>query len=175
MLHSDFVEDFHKADFSYCPSRRTLSVGDKIHQLNFKTSQVLQQLIDADGDIVSRERLIYTVWEDNYLVGDKGISTAIWNIRKCFKSNTATANSARIETIPKKGYRLCISNASLPSIPSQISPPVLTKAITIKGIAIIAIVVAMIALLAQFFIPKQVDVTVVVDGGQVTKQIETTE
>ena len=164
--------------FIYCASQRTLAIGDTTHHLNSKTSQVLQLLVDAAGDIVSRGELIDKVWDDNFLVGDKGLSTAIWNIRKCFKSGSDTAVKLSIETIPKKGYRLNILKNGQHSLPAQTSLKLPINVFTTKNISMIALTAAIavaLTLLVNFLNPKDLNVTVVVDGDKVTRQIETTQ
>jgi len=74
--------------------------------LNWKNFSVLMQLLDQQNKVVTREQLIEQVWEGNFLVGDKAISTAIWKLRKVLEGS-----SVRIETIPKKGYRLSVAAA----------------------------------------------------------------
>lgn len=74
--------------------------------LNWKNFSVLKQLLDQQNEVVTREQLIEQVWEGNFLVGDKAISTAIWKLRKVLEGS-----SVRIETIPKKGYRLSVAAA----------------------------------------------------------------
>jgi len=77
------------------------------HKLNWKTFSVLQLLLQNLGLLVTRKQLIDEVWEGNYPVGDKALSTAIWNLRKLFADSEVF-----IETIPKKGFRLSIISRS---------------------------------------------------------------
>lgn len=71
--------------------------------LNWKTFSVLTLLANHQNEIVTRETIIKEIWDDNFLVGDKALSTAIWNLRKSFENS-----SVKIATVPKKGYRLSI-------------------------------------------------------------------
>lgn len=90
--------------------------------LNWKNFSVLKQLLDQQNEVVTREQLIEQVWEGNFLVGDKAISTAIWNLRKVLEGS-----SVSIDTIPKKGYRLSVPLAETmdhsPPAPNAEPPP----------------------------------------------------
>ena len=97
------------AEFNLNSTTRTLVGRDgKTVSLNWKNFSVLKLLLENQNDIVDRNKLIKDVWEDNFPVGDKALTTAIWHLRKAFENSSVT-----IETIPKKGYRLSVSlNAS---------------------------------------------------------------
>lgn len=90
--------------------------------LNWKNFSVLKQLLDQQNEVVTREQLIEQVWEGNFLVGDKAISTAIWKLRKVLEGS-----SVSIDTIPKKGYRLSVPLAETvnhsPPTPNAEPPP----------------------------------------------------
>lgn len=78
------------------------------HNLNWKTSRVLKLLLQNIDEIITRDEFINKVWESNFSVGDKAIGTAIWNLRNYFKGT-----NIKIETAPKKGYRLILLEGSL--------------------------------------------------------------
>ena len=64
---------------------------------------VLVHLIEAEGDVVSRESILENVWRDT-VVNDEAVSLSVSRIR------TALGESAKkpriIQTIPKRGYRV---------------------------------------------------------------------
>lgn len=75
-----------------------------------KIMQVLQLLAQNESQLVSREQLIEEVWEGNQYVGEKGITDAIWHLRKVLDQDEQ--NAPYIQTIPKKGYRLLVTPES---------------------------------------------------------------
>ena len=72
-----------------------------------KVMQLLVELVENQGQTVTREELIERVWHGNEYVGDRGLTDAVWQLRKCLDSDTR--HSPYIETIPKTGYRLLVS------------------------------------------------------------------
>ena len=102
--------------------KKVSAVNGQESTLNWKNFSVLMQLLDQQNEVVTREQLIDQVWEGNFLVGDKAISTAIWNLRKVLEGS-----SVSIDTIPKKGYRLSVPLAETmdhsPPTPNAEPPP----------------------------------------------------
>lgn len=68
-----------------------------------KMLEVLEVLIEANGEVVSREDLIDQVWGVGF-GGDERLSRAISLLRKAF--GDTRGNQQHIETISKRGYRL---------------------------------------------------------------------
>ncbi len=66
---------------------------------------VLQVLMDGNGQVVMREKIIEKVWGD-YRGGEDGLLQAISKLRRIFQDNAKSPKI--IETIPKKGYRLLL-------------------------------------------------------------------
>lgn len=60
-------------------------------------------LAERPGEVVSRDHLIESVWE-GYPGADRGLTNAISKLRRALEA--AGADSAVIETVPKRGYRL---------------------------------------------------------------------
>ncbi len=79
---------------------------DQIVKLEPKIMQVLICLIEHQGQIVSKDYLMQTVWPD-VVVTDHPITRAISSLRKIFQDNPKYPQV--IETISKKGYRLICS------------------------------------------------------------------
>ena len=96
--------------------------GEEI-ALNFKTLSVLQCLLAEQGSVITREFLIKQVWDDNFPVGDKALTTAIWNLRKAFEGS-----SVQIETIPKKGYKLnLVQKIEIDGAQEDVAPSSMTE------------------------------------------------
>src|SRR5215831_7875152 len=79
--------------------------GGSVVRLQPQPAQVLRVLIEAEGQIVSRERIRELVWGTEIHVDfDRALNYAVSQIRSALRDS---AESPRyIETIPKAGYRL---------------------------------------------------------------------
>ena len=85
------------------------------HKVRPKTFQLLQTLIEANGELVSKAALLDKVWDD-VVVDEQVIFQSIKELRKLFPGQTV------IKTVPRKGY------AWLPKASEQtIEQPVATK------------------------------------------------
>ena len=105
MVSPEYVVN-RKFKISVITNEITIIDDDKhnpIYKIEPRTMEVLSRLIEADGDLVSRDFLLKVIWE-NYEGGDEGINQAISKLRKVFKDDAK--NSTIIETISKKGYRI---------------------------------------------------------------------
>ena len=117
------------------------------NRLSPKAAGVLTELIDAGGEIVSREALHDSVWA-NQFVTDAQISKAITELRQAF--GDSACNSQYIETLPKRGYRVLaslsdLSEAESEKTPSRPSSPGLLAtiaAVCLFGIAVTFIFIA---------------------------------
>jgi DNA-binding winged helix-turn-helix (wHTH) protein len=77
--------------------------GESIIKVEHRVMEVLKILIEANGEMVSREYLLDKVW-DNYDGGVEGLNQAVSKLRKIFLDDAK--NAKVIETISKKGYRI---------------------------------------------------------------------
>ncbi|MDJ0760420.1 MAG: winged helix-turn-helix domain-containing protein [Woeseiaceae bacterium] len=68
-----------------------------------KSMRVLECLLDAEGSVVSRDRLFASVWP-NSDVTDDVLTHSIAELRRAFGDSAKTP--AYIETIPRRGFRL---------------------------------------------------------------------
>jgi serine/threonine protein kinase/tetratricopeptide (TPR) repeat protein len=68
--------------------------------------EVLACLVSAKETVVTRRALIELVWNGNALVGDSGLSNAIYYLRRALQ-DTDTDNPL-IRTIPRRGYLLTV-------------------------------------------------------------------
>lgn len=75
-------------------------------QLPARVFDVLQYLIQHQDRAVSRQELIQQIWSGNDAVGQKGLTNAIWQLRKAFEQ--AGAEQELILTIAKTGYELAV-------------------------------------------------------------------
>jgi len=82
---------------------RTLAHASGVRRVSPKAMAVLEELIEADGAVVSREALIEAVWP-NVVVGEEVLTHAISELRAVFGRAPKV-----IETVYKAGYRLVAS------------------------------------------------------------------
>lgn len=76
---------------------------ESIIRVEHRVMEVLKILIEANGEMVSRQHLLDKVW-DNYDGGVEGLNQAVSKLRKIFLDDAK--NAKVIETISKKGYRI---------------------------------------------------------------------
>ncbi len=96
-------QDFFVADWRISPSLNLISRNGTSTRVEPKVMQVLACLASHAGEVVTKERLIATVWSDAF-VGDQVLTSAIWQLRQVFGESARECQL--IQTVPKTGYRL---------------------------------------------------------------------
>lgn len=91
------------------PDRNALIAGGETVRVEPKVMDVLCELADAGGDVVSRDELINRIWGVEF-GGDESVSRAVSLLRKALKE--AGLGDGAIETLSKRGYRLTIPVAA---------------------------------------------------------------
>ncbi|HTH38167.1 MAG TPA: tetratricopeptide repeat protein [Pyrinomonadaceae bacterium] len=71
--------------------------------LPVKAVEVLCELVERPGEIVTKDELLERVWHDSF-VEENVLAQSIHHLRKAFKD--LGENCTRIQTIPRRGYRL---------------------------------------------------------------------
>jgi DNA-binding winged helix-turn-helix (wHTH) protein/tetratricopeptide (TPR) repeat protein len=95
--------DFQAGPLSISPSRRRIEGPAGTIHLEPLIMQVFLLLLDARGELVTRDELFSQVW-GGALVGDDSLNRAIARVRRI---ETETAPGVfEIETVPRTGYRL---------------------------------------------------------------------
>ena len=74
-------------------------------KLEPRIMEVLKILLEGNGQVILREKIIERVWGD-YGGGEEGLIQAVSKLRRIFQDNAKSPKV--IETIPKKGYRLLL-------------------------------------------------------------------
>ncbi len=69
-----------------------------------KAMDLLLVLAEANGELVSRDQLIKTIWGDSRVVTDYALNTLVGNLRRSLAEDSNA--SQYIETRPKLGYRM---------------------------------------------------------------------
>jgi Tol biopolymer transport system component/DNA-binding winged helix-turn-helix (wHTH) protein len=85
------------------PDRNQLRIDDRVISLEPRLMQVLVHLAGRPGEVVSREDLKVSVWQDTF-VGEDSLNRVISDLRRILDDDTTTPRY--IETIRKVGYRL---------------------------------------------------------------------
>jgi serine/threonine protein kinase/tetratricopeptide (TPR) repeat protein len=88
------------------PIRGSVSYNNESHPLKRKHLEVLACLASAGDTMVARTALIDLVWNGNVLVGDTGLTNAIYYLRRALQDNDA--DKPLIRTIPRRGYLLTV-------------------------------------------------------------------
>ena len=68
-----------------------------------KAVALLEYLMTHPDELISRERLLETVWGWNYPVGMRSVDTRIAELRRELGDDAGTPTY--IETVPSEGYR----------------------------------------------------------------------
>lgn len=95
--------DFRLGDWIVRPQRRVIERGEKSVHIKPKPMAVLECLLAAGGEPVTRNELFDTVWPGGE-VSDDTLTRCVVELRKAF-GDTARDHQV-IETIPKLGFRL---------------------------------------------------------------------
>ncbi len=101
-------KNYHYKIKDWILNPQTLEISNKEKKLHLqsKVMDVLIELIEANGQIISKEELLNKVWKGT-IVTENSLNKTISELRKVF--NQSKNDSQFIETIPKKGYRLIVS------------------------------------------------------------------
>ena len=150
-------DEFSVGAYRVHPATNELRLGDDTIQLEPKVMALLVHLVQNAGSMVSREQLFDAVWP-GVVVSDDTLTQAVTKLRKAF------GDSARqpryIQTVPKRGYRLCAAVDLAPTKPP--APPATAKS---RMLPILLGALALLAILVIVFI--------VVDAGDTELPDET--
>jgi DNA-binding winged helix-turn-helix (wHTH) protein/Tol biopolymer transport system component len=91
-------------DFEFDPEAGTLFEGDRRVRIQPQPLAVLAILVDRAGEVVSREELQRTIWDQaTYVEFDQGLNYCIRQIRQALRDDAAKPTF--VETLKKRGYR----------------------------------------------------------------------
>ncbi len=96
-------------EFRFDPVERTLWRGDESVPLPPKAAEILAVLLENDGQIVTREDLLATVWKDTF-VEEGNINYTISLLRK------ALGDKSLIQTVPRRGYKFVVPSKNSETI-----------------------------------------------------------
>jgi Tol biopolymer transport system component/DNA-binding winged helix-turn-helix (wHTH) protein len=110
---------FLLGDFRVEPSLNQLSRGSTSSRVTPKAMEVLVVLAASEGDAVTREELLDSVWSD-VTVNEEVLTRAVADLRKVLDDDARRPRY--IETIPKRGYRLVAPVTFVDREPAPRSP-----------------------------------------------------
>lgn len=84
------------------PERFIVAYQDQIAELTQKEAALLMMLMEKDGRVVSRERLLDLMWEDQHFIDDNTLNVYITRVRRKLRELGA---GDLIETVRGAGYR----------------------------------------------------------------------
>lgn len=94
---------FQLGDCLIEPSSLSIKHATQEIKIPVKVMQLLVILAEHQGQVVGREELLFSVWEETVATDDT-LNTAIGKLRKALQDNPQSP--VYLETIPKVGYRL---------------------------------------------------------------------
>lgn len=148
---------FEIAAIRFDTRNRTLENGSSTIRLEPKPYLLLQTLIAANGDVVSREQLIEKVWQGR-IVTESAINKAVSILRQHL--NKLDSQTNYIETIPTLGYRLIPK--AIERVATTTSPKRKVR-FSIVGATVVGLFSALIAFqlmqpspVTQLFVPEKI-------------------
>jgi DNA-binding winged helix-turn-helix (wHTH) protein len=94
--------------------------GEEKIRLQDQPLQVLKELLERPGELVTREQLIARLWPKGVVDYDTGINSAVRKLRVALQDTGDTPRY--IETVPRKGYRF-MAGSMQKSRPRRKRPP----------------------------------------------------
>lgn len=121
------MSDFYLGPWRIQPAQfKIIGPDETVVSVEPKVMQVLLCLAQHQGDVVSRDRLMETVWPDAIIVDDT-LTRCISQLRKIFGETPAEPRF--IETIRTRGYRLLV-----PVQPAAKSLPAVRAAVRVRRV-----------------------------------------
>ena len=117
------------ADHRVEPALREVWLGDSVQRISPKALDVLSALVDAGGQVVTRQDLIDRVWSE-VTVGEEVLTQAITELRRVFHDSAKAPRV--IGTIPKTGYRLLVPVQRPDHPPADNDPKPLSTALPVE-------------------------------------------
>lgn len=96
----------HEGGLMLYPERYTVQYAGQTAELTQKETILLEALMQKAGRVISRERLLDLMWEDQHFIDDNTLNVYITRVRKKLKD---LGLDDIVETIRGAGYRLSIS------------------------------------------------------------------
>ena len=136
-------DDFRLGNAVVRPSVRTIEGPGGVVTAEPRVMQVLVALVEAGGEVLTREDLIRICWKGQ-IVGDDAINRAISEVRRAARESDGGFG---VETIPRIGYRLLAEEGGelQPLSPVAVDAPPSASSISRRAIVGGALAVAGVA------------------------------
>ncbi len=158
-------KDFSLGHWFVSFAEGTIRSADETKHIEPKALSVLMTLAEADGQVVSREKLLETVWP-NQVVGEDVINSNIASLRKAL-GDDRKANQY-IQTVPKKGYKLVRDvqwaqpNKNKSAVHSLGNGKINKRLLLVLALILLTIVVVIIQQSQQNTLPSEDDYSIAV-------------
>ena len=103
-INSKYLREFEQLRIDL--DKKVLWFLDQPVQLPGKAVEVLCELVENPGEVVTKDELLRKVWHDSF-VEENVLSQNIHHLRKAFREMNVPEST--IQTIPRRGYRLTAS------------------------------------------------------------------
>ncbi|ULO06578.1 response regulator transcription factor [Paenibacillus sp. 19GGS1-52] len=97
----------HSGGLTLYPERYVIQIAGQSADLTQKEAILLEALMLKEGRVVTRERLLDLMWEDQHFIDDNTLNVYITRVRKKLKD---LGLEDLVETVRGAGYRLSISS-----------------------------------------------------------------
>lgn len=140
----------------FYPQYNEIHRADEKLKLRPKTAELLEELLKANGEIVSKDQLLETVWSD-VVVEEHVVFQSIAELRKILGENSV------IKTHPRKGYSITSSikaydeTAPIPDINLDVAPENTKKSRLHSRYVLLLVFLLLITIVIGFynFFPKK--------------------
>lgn len=114
--------------FQLDPAQKILLRDGQRVPLDLKTFLILLALVEAEGQVISRNELMAKVWPDTF-VEESNLTKNISRLRKSLGNGSESESESVefIETIPKIGYRFCAEVTTAQSHNDFVKPAQVVK------------------------------------------------
>jgi len=146
-LEIDRLKVFKLGDWVVEPSSGTLRKGEELVHLAPKVMDLLLVLVRNQGEVVTKEELISTIWPDTF-VAETALTRSISELRHSLADSTGSPSY--IETIPKRGYRFLVEA-------EEFRKPRRIRNWKIPAVAVTAMIVLAIAVLSYLYFPEKAE------------------
>lgn len=97
----------HSGALTLFPERYTIQFAGESMELTQKEAILMEALLLKEGRVVTREKLLDLMWEDQHFIDDNTLNVYITRVRKKLKD---LGVGDVVETVRGAGYRLSISS-----------------------------------------------------------------
>lgn len=118
------------------PSTRRIEADGRAETIEPRMMQVLVVMARARGEVVTRDEVVTQCW-DGRIVGEDAVNRVFFRLRQL--SQVLGPGTFRIETIPRVGYRLDVTEAAIADTARQPGAPLLGLSRRAVGLGVLAL------------------------------------